>query len=89
MNRAQSVATPAPTQAEDPIITYMSLIASHHTTHLDRSYVESVFDSYASTPTAALAQVDDADDSKIITKGNAILAYEEIFKMWKVDLDLQ
>lgn len=24
-----------------------------------------------------------------MTKGNAILAYEEIFKMWKVELDLQ
>ena len=28
-------------------------------------------------------------DQKLVTKGNAILAYEEIFKMWKVDLDLQ
>jgi len=24
-----------------------------------------------------------------LTKGNAILAYEEIFKMWKVDLTLE
>lgn len=28
-------------------------------------------------------------DKKLVTKGNAILAYEEIFKMWKVELDLQ
>ena len=61
MNKGQSVATPALTQGEDPIITYMSLIASHHTTHLDRSYVESVFDSYSSSP-PGLSQVDDADD---------------------------
>lgn len=25
----------------------------------------------------------------MITKGNAILAYEEIFKMWTAELDLQ
>ena len=88
MNKAQSVASPVVQGGDDPILTYMSLIASHHTTHLDRSYVESVFDSYSSTPTG-LSQVDDSDEQKVITKGNAILAYEEIFKMWKVDLNLQ
>jgi hypothetical protein len=61
MNKAQSVASPAAQGGGDPILTYMSLIASHHTTHLDRSYVESVFDSYSTSPTG-LAQVDDADD---------------------------
>ena len=88
MGQGQRAAQPVVQPAEDPIITYMSLIASHHTSHLDRSYVESVFDSYSTTPTG-LSQVGDADDEKIITKGQAILAYEEIFKMWKVDLNLQ
>ena len=31
---------------DDPIITYLSLISSHHSSKLDRQYVESVFDSY-------------------------------------------
>jgi len=61
MAKPQSVASPVAQGADDPILTYMSLIASHHTTHLDRSYVESVFDSYAMAP-AGLAQVDDGDD---------------------------
>jgi hypothetical protein len=29
-----------------------------------------------------------ASEQNNVTKGNAILAYEEIFKMWKVDIDL-
>lgn len=34
---------------------------------------------------------DDEDDNenRVVTKGNAILAYEEIFAMWKVDLNLE
>jgi len=66
----------------------------HHTTELDRNYVESVYDSYS---TKVKKDKDDEDNdeakaedekSRIITKGNAILAYEEVFKMWKVDLSL-
>lgn len=30
----------------------------------------------------------ESGEQRLVTKGNAILAYEEIFKMWKVDLDL-
>lgn len=37
-------------EKEDPIITYLSLVSAHHTSKLDRSYVESVFDSYSITP---------------------------------------
>lgn len=29
------------------------------------------------------------ESTQVITKANAILAYEEIFKMWKVELDPQ
>lgn len=32
---------------DDPIITYLSLIGAHHTSKLDRTYVESAFDSYS------------------------------------------
>lgn len=35
---------------DDPIITYLSLISSHHSSKLDRQYVESVFDSYSIAP---------------------------------------
>lgn len=35
---------------DDPIITYLSLISSHHNSKLDRKYVESVFDSYSIAP---------------------------------------
>jgi len=71
----------------------MSLLAAHHTTKLDRQYVESIFDSYSvvTTPTAATGTetADDDNVDKTITKGNAILSYEEIFRMWKVDLTLE
>lgn len=29
------------------------------------------------------------DELDLVTKGNAILAYEDIFKMWKVQLNVQ
>ena len=29
------------------------------------------------------------ESTQVITKANAILAYEEVFKMWKVELDPQ
>jgi hypothetical protein len=31
----------------------------------------------------------EGSSSQVITKANAILAYEEVFKMWKVELDPQ
>lgn len=68
----------------DPLITYLSLKSEQHQTQLDKDYVQSVFETY-SVEGNSLAQ----KDQKLVTKGNAILAYEEIFKMWKVDLDLQ
>lgn len=65
----------------DPVITYLSLKQQQHQTSLDKNYVDSVFDSYS---------VKTGDDSNsAVTKGNAILAYDEIFKMWKVDLNLK
>lgn len=85
----------------------MSLVAAHHTSKLDRTYVESVFDSYSVTPKKepidsnsmvdtssensdqVIEQVLTPDDQHVITKGNAILAYEEVFQMWKVDLNLE
>lgn len=29
------------------------------------------------------------DDLRVVTKPNSVLAYEEIFQMWKVDLNLE
>jgi hypothetical protein len=51
---------------------------------LDKDYVQSVFETYS-----VQGSQDDDKPQNLVTKGNAILAYEEIFKMWKVDLDLQ
>jgi hypothetical protein len=67
----------------DPLITYLSLKSEQHQTQLDKDYVQSVFETY-SVQNPSLAE----QEKKIVTKGNAILAYEEIFKMWKVELDL-
>ena len=67
----------------DPLITYLSLKSEQHQTQLDKDYVQSVFDTYSVQ--GSLVET----DQKKVTKGNAILAYEEIFKMWKVDIDLQ
>jgi hypothetical protein len=59
----------------------MSQKASQHTSSLDRTYVESVFDSYS-------VKREGNDEQALITKANAILALEEIFKMWKIDLSV-
>ena len=55
---------------------------------LDRQYVESVFETYAVQTSGGNAEkVDDqASKNMIITQKNAWMAYEEIFKMWKIDL---
>lgn len=76
----------------DPIIVYLTLKASQHTSSLDRNYVESVFDSYSiKSKDSAVADKAGApgDEVTLVTKGNAILAYEEIFKMWKVDINVE
>ena len=70
----------------------MTLKASQHTSSLDRNYVESVFEgnSIKSKDTAVADKAAAPEDEvTIITKGNAILSYEEIFKMWKVDLNVE
>ena len=36
-----------PNVQADPIITYLSLVSAHHTSKLDRTYAESVFDSFS------------------------------------------
>jgi len=54
--------------------------------------VESVFESYSIKAQAsnALAESNvEAPENRVVTKGNAILAYEDILKMWKIDLTLQ
>ena len=50
--------------------------------------MESVFETYAVQATAGNAErVDDKDTKNmILTQKNAWMAYEEIFKMWKIDL---
>lgn len=55
---------------------------------LDRQYVESVFETYAVQASGGNAEkVDEASNKNmIITQKNAWMAYEEIFKMWKIDL---
>jgi hypothetical protein len=59
---------------DDPIITYLSLISSHHNTKLDRQYVESEFDSYS------IAPKENKDESSIQTgdsEGESELTIEE------------
>ena len=55
--------------------------------------MESVFESYSVKAQASNALVEgsnaEAPDVRVVTKGNAILAYEDILKMWKIDLTLQ
>lgn len=66
---------------------YLQLILLKHQSQQDRQYVESVFEQQSTT-----AQDEDEPEGvnkKIVTKGNAILAYEDIFKMWSVDLSLE
>ena len=55
---------------------------------MDRQYVESVFETYSVQTTAGNAEkVDDhSNKNMIVTNKNAWMAYEEIFKMWKIDL---
>mgnify|MGYP001058437410 CR=1 FL=1 len=76
------------------MITYLALKEAHHKTTLDRQYAESVFESYSIKAQTSELSVDDKDattpksaEDRIVTKGNAILASDEIFKMWKVDLN--
>jgi len=76
------------------LITYLALKEAHHKTTLDRQYAESVFESYSIKAQTSELSVDDKDattpksaEDRIVTKGNAILASDEIFKMWKVDLN--
>jgi hypothetical protein len=56
--------------------------------------VESVFESYsikaqASSSLAESGSNAEAPEIRVVTKGNAILAYEDVMKMWKIDLTLQ
>ena len=67
----------------------MTLKSKQHETKLDRSYVESVFESFSVKSQQSQATDGTSNDElRIVTKGNAVLAYEEIFNMWKVDLTL-
>ena len=76
----------------DSIIVYLTLKASQHTSSLDRNYVESVFEENSvksKGDTSVTEKAAQPDECQLITKGNAILAYEEIFKMWKVELNVE
>ena len=73
--------SPKTLQIQDPLITYLTLKSNHHNSKLDREYVESVYEDYA-----VKTDSKDAAKSEIVTKQNAWLAYEEVFKMWKIDL---
>lgn len=70
---------------QDPLITYLTLKSNHHNSNLDRQYVESVFESY-SVKTDPVESHQNLDQNQIVTRQNAWLGYEEIFKMWKIDL---
>ena len=59
----------------------MTLKSNHHNGKTDRKYVEEVYDDYA-----VKTEERDSTSKSIITKQNAILAYDEIFKMWRIDL---
>lgn len=79
-------------QNADPILVYLTLKMGQHLSRLDRNYVESVFDSFSfkSKEAAPESKVqNEVEEVDLITKGNAILAYEEIFKMWKIVLNVQ
>lgn len=65
------------------VITYLGLKSEQHKSQLDRDYVQSVFESNSVATTVNGVEI------QKVTKGNAILAYEEIFRMWACDLDLQ
>ena len=53
--------------------------------------MESVFESYSikSKDATVLDKSSPSDEISLITKGNAALAYEEIFKLWKVELNVE
>jgi hypothetical protein len=66
-------------------MTYLKLLAAEHSSALDRQFVESVFDSYSVKGDQAKDKdLNDNEPYKMLTKGNGILAYEEVFGTWKV-----
>ena len=77
----------------DPILVYMTLKMGQHLGKLDRQYVEQVFESYSfkSKESAVETKVSNTNNDRVdlVTKGNAVLAYEEIFKLWKIALNVQ
>lgn len=75
------------------MLVYLTLKNGQHLSRLDRNYVESVFESFSVKSKDASPETKDGtvqvDELDLITKGNAILAYEQVFKMWKVELNVQ
>jgi hypothetical protein len=70
------------------VITYLGLKSEQHKSQLDKDYVQSVFESNSVSTVLTSGLMNGVEIQKV-TKGNAILAYEEIFRMWACDLDLQ
>ena len=76
----------------DPLIIYLSIKKKDHASKIDRSFIESVFESYSAKVTKdpddnnSTIKGDESDTQRLITRPNSILAYKEIFKMWGIDL---
>lgn len=66
-----------------------------HQSQIDRSFVESVFESYSTKVerdqdeivTNLKRQSENEKESRVISRTNSILAYKDIFKMWKIKLN--
>lgn len=74
----------------DPLITYLTLKSEQHNSKLDRTYVESVFESYSTKQTVQDDQLEQVGATgqqiSVLTKENTQTAVFEVFQMWKVEL---
>ena len=66
---------------------YLSVKSQQHKSQLDRSYIESVFESYSSEAKTPNPNIPPGEDTRVLTRTNAALAYDEIFRLWKVELE--
>ena len=76
----------------DPLIVYLSIKKMDHLSKIDRSFIESVFESYSQKvqkdPDDMNSKISGAesDTQRLVTRPNSILAYKDIFKMWEINL---
>lgn len=76
----------------DPLIVYLSIKKKDHSSKIDRSFIESVFESYSAKVTKdpddlnSTIKSTEQDTQRLVTRPNTILAYKDIFKMWDIKL---